>query len=97
MPVAVVGGQERAAVTSRDHVAEPNISTWRRQTVGDPTSAFQFSRRAPFPAFNEALSVPSTTVTLLTAQKEVAVNTLPVQETTTARVICARPPNKQLP
>ena len=73
-------------------IMEPNISAWRRQTVGDLTSAFQFSQSAPFPASNQALSVPSTTVTLLAAQKEVAdnppptvpaVNTAPVQETTT--------------
>jgi phospholipase C len=73
-------------------VMEPNISAWRRQTVGDLTSAFQFSQPVPFPASNQALSVPSTTVTLLTAQKEVAdnppptvpaVNTPPVQDPTT--------------
>jgi phospholipase C len=72
-------------------IMEPNISDWRRQTVGDLTSAFQFGRPAAFPAYNEALSVPSTTVTLLSAQQEVAdnppptipaVNTPPVQETT---------------
>jgi phospholipase C len=76
---------------TRFGVAEPNISAWRRATVGDLTSAFQFSHRAPFPASNEALSVPATTVTLVTAQKEIAnnpgvtvpaVNTPPVQETT---------------
>ena len=30
-------------------IMEPNISAWRRQTVGDLTSAFQFSRTAPVP------------------------------------------------
>jgi phospholipase C len=73
-------------------VMEPNISAWRRQAAGDLTSAFQFSDRRPFPAGNQALSVPSTTLTLLTAQHEVAtnpapavpaVNTPPVQDTTT--------------
>ena len=72
-------------------VMEPNISAWRRQTAGDLTSAFQFSHRSPFPAGNEAITVPATTVTLLTAQKEIAtnpgvsvpaVNTPPVQDTT---------------
>jgi phospholipase C len=72
-------------------VPEPNISAWRRATVGDLTSAFQFSHRAPFPASNEALSVPATTVTLVSAQNEIAnnpgvtvpaVNTPPVQEIT---------------
>jgi phospholipase C len=72
-------------------VMEPNISEWRRQTVGDLTSAFQFSQPRPFPAGNQALTVPSTTVTLVAAQQEVAtnpaptvpaVNTPPVQDTT---------------
>jgi phospholipase C len=76
---------------TRFGVTEPNISAWRRQTVGDLTSAFQFSQPRPFPAGNQALSVPSTTRTLLAAQQEVAdnpaptipaVNTPPVQDTT---------------
>lgn len=79
---------------TRFGVTEPNISAWRRSAVGDLTSAFQFSRRAPFPRFNQALSVPATTRTLLTAQQEVAgnpapvvpaVNTPPVQDPTTRR------------
>jgi phospholipase C len=72
-------------------VTEPNISAWRRATCGDLTSAFQFSTSAAFPSGNTALTVPSTTVTLLSAQKEIAdnpaptvpaVNTPPVQQTT---------------
>jgi phospholipase C len=87
-------------VETRFGVQEPNISAWRRQTVGDLTSAFQFSQAAPFPAFNEALTVPSTTVTLLAAQQEIAsnpgvtvpaVNTPPVQAST-ARTGYQRPP-----
>ena len=77
---------------TRFGVTEPNISAWRRQTVGDLTSAFQFGQAQPFPDRNWALTVPSTTLTLLTAQHEVAtnpaptvpaVNTAPVQDTTT--------------
>jgi phospholipase C len=72
-------------------VNEPNISAWRRATCGDLTSAFQFGSSAAFPSGNQALTVPSTTVTLLSAQKEIAgnpapavpaVNTPPVQQTT---------------
>jgi phospholipase C len=72
-------------------VTEQNISAWRRQTVGDLTSAFQSSQARPFPAGNQALTVSSTTRTLLAAQQEVAdnpaptvpaVNTPPVQDTT---------------
>jgi phospholipase C len=76
---------------TRFGVTEPNISAWRRQTVGDLTSAFQFSQPRPFPAANQALTVPSSTLTLVAAQQEVAnnpaptipaVNTPPVQDTT---------------
>jgi phospholipase C len=73
-------------------VMEPNISDWRRQATGDLTSAFQFGQARPFPAGNQALTVPSTTLTLVSAQHEVAanpaptvpaVNTPPVQDATT--------------
>jgi phospholipase C len=79
-------------VEQRFAVMEPNISAWRRQTCGDLTSAFQFSYRQPFPDSNVALSVPSTTVSLLAAQQEIAnnpapevpaVNTPPVQDAAT--------------
>lgn len=75
-------------------VMEPHISDWRRQTCGDLTSAFQFSQPRPFPAANEALSVPSATASLLTAFQEIAtlpapvvpaVNTPPVQDTTSRK------------
>lgn len=72
-------------------VEEPNISAWRRQTVSDLTGAlgftrppFRFTRPAPFPRGNRALSVPATTSKLLAAQQEAAVNpapTVPVTNT----------------
>ena len=55
-------------IEARFGVMEPNISAWRRQTVGDFTSALNFSRRpSPWPA-NPAIRLGTANSDLLTAQ-----------------------------
>jgi phospholipase C len=61
---------------ARFGVREPHISGWRRTSVGDMTSAFDFCSAAPFPA-TKSLTVAATTAELLTAQQEVAHNPPP--------------------
>ena len=59
-------------------VREPNISAWRRKTMGDMTGALRFDRRpARFPAGNRQLQTATTVRELLTAQAEVAKNPAP--------------------
>ena len=51
-------------------VIEPNISAWRRNTVGDLTSAFRFAQGIrPYPA-DPRLRYEATTASLLVAQRE---------------------------
>jgi phospholipase C len=63
-------------------VSEPNISAWRRKTMGDMTSAFHFDRKpARFPSHNRELQTATTVQGMLTAQAEVAKNPAPVVPT----------------
>ncbi len=63
-------------IEARFGVLEPYISKWRRQTVGDMTSAFCFRDPARFPTTN-SLKVAATTAELLEAQSQVANNPAP--------------------
>ncbi len=66
-------------IEARFGVTEPNITAWRRKTVGDMTSAFSFTKGAKaFPTTTRALKVAATTADLLESQKQVADNPAPV-------------------
>jgi phospholipase C len=66
-------------IEARFGVTEPNITAWRRQTVGDMTSAFSFTKGPKaFPTSARALRVAATTTELLAAQREVEDNPAPV-------------------
>ncbi len=53
-------------------VEEPNISGWRRKTVGDLTEVFDFESASPFPAGHAALRVESTVDNLLVVEEQIA-------------------------
>jgi phospholipase C len=66
-------------IEARFGVREPNISAWRRKTVGDMTSAFSFTKGIKvFPTSSRALRVGTTTAALLEAQRQVEDNPAPV-------------------
>jgi phospholipase C len=70
-------------IEARFGVAEPNISAWRRTTVGDMTSAFSFTGGArAFPTRRRALTVAAASASLVKAQREVAANPAPSVPTT---------------
>ncbi len=65
-------------IEARFGVREPNISTWRRQTCGDLTSAFRFSAQpARYPYGNTRLQLAAAEAGLLAAQQEVNDNPAP--------------------
>jgi phospholipase C len=73
---------------ARFGVREPNISAWRRQTVGDLTSALRFPRRdVPFPI----LSDPAP----LVAQEEQEVATLPPPSVPTTQTMPHQEPGSR--
>jgi phospholipase C len=74
-------------IEARFGVTEPNITDWRRRTVGDMTSAFSFTKGAKaFPTRTRALTVAATTEDLLEAQKQVADNPAPSIPVTNGRL-----------
>jgi phospholipase C len=63
---------------ARFGVREPNISAWRRQTVGDLTSTLRFPRRdVPFPKLPDPAP--------LVAQEKQEVATLPAPSVSTTQ------------
>jgi phospholipase C len=63
---------------ARFGVNEPNISAYRRKTVGDLTSAFRFDvPGTPFPRTNRQLRYPATVAKLRAAQEQVLHNPAP--------------------
>ena len=74
-------------IERRFGVIEPNISAWRRQTMGDFTSVFQNLRPQLAPrAFSGPLGLGAATNQLLTAQEEVARNPAPTVPATNAAI-----------
>jgi phospholipase C len=78
-------------------VVEPNISAWRRHTVGDLTSAFRFAQGIrPYPA-DPRLRYAATTASLVQAQQEAQNKPAPMPPTGKAAVAQRRRALRKLP
>ncbi len=64
-------------IEARFGVTEPNISAWRRQTVGDFTSALNFTGQPALWPANPAIQLRAADADVLTAQYEVDFNPAP--------------------